>query len=253
MNMHILQHSSKKPLLNSGSVGSAEGMRRHTAEYKRETLRKIVSKDRGCRMLFKNRIMPFVFIALAFLLLAGKEVYALNCGTLLSSINTLITSCIPVNIVNTQSTATSGNFQEMLNLPFNALTGDLVVYNGLSGNLMPTWVESNGIAWVNLGANTIAASSSANGIYYIGINSGTNFFISGNEIGEAPQLPAAYGEYDNGANVFTIYFNGNVPTSSFTLSGSGSSVSAVAVAGPTGATINALKYLEAANKLGFIA
>ena len=147
------------------------------------------------------------------------------CGTMPPSIQSLIVNCVSINIVNTQGTATPANFPQMLpNLPFNALAGNVVVYNSISGALMPSWVESNSVVWVNLEANTIPALSSANGIYYFGIGaSGTNFFTSttpANQIGEAPQYscnnpantmsgctPGQYGKYDNGAKVFSAYQN----------------------------------------------
>lgn len=144
-----------------------------------------------------------------FLLALPSLAYASGCGTLPSGISGLITSCIPVNIVNTQSGATSSGFQQMLSsFPTNALQGNFVVYNSISGALLNAWVESNSIVWVNLGSNTISGTSSANGIYDIGYgSSSTNFFISGNDIGEAPQLSSTYAEYDDGASVFSFYDN----------------------------------------------
>ena len=130
------------------------------------------------------------------------------CGNVPSS---LIISCIPADMVNSQSTATPANFQQMFNaLPFNALAGNVVVYNGISGALMPAWVESNSLIWVNLGSNTIAPYGSANNIYYFGLGpAGTNFFSPtfGNNIGEAPQLSPTYALYDNGNSIFTFYDN----------------------------------------------
>jgi plastocyanin len=136
--------------------------------------------------------------------LTGTILVMPTCGTVPSN---LIVSCFPAEIVNGQSLSTPAEFQQEFNaLPFNALAGNVVVYNGISGALMPAWVESNSIIWVNLGTNTIAASSSANNIYYFGIgSSSTNFFIGGNNIGEAPQLSSTYAEYDNGASVFPYY------------------------------------------------
>ena len=129
-----------------------------------------------------------------------------SCGTVPASISSSITACQPANIVNTQGTGTSSGFQvELGSLPFNAMLGNVVVYNSVSGALMPSWIEANNIIWVNLGANTIGASSSANGIYYFGFgNAGTNFLssTSANQIGEAPQLSASYAQYDNGNTVF---------------------------------------------------
>lgn len=124
------------------------------------------------------------YLILFFILFSVS--YASGCGNVPSS---LIKSCYPLNITNTQSSATSVGFQqELTNLPFNALAGNFIVYNSISGSAINSWVQSNSIAWINLGSNTINAGSSANGIYYIGLgSSSTNFFNTG-ITGEAPQL-----------------------------------------------------------------
>ena len=154
--------------------------------------------------------LKFLLLFAASLALLSGFANASGCGTLPSGISSLITACIPVNVLNLQSAATPSGFQQQLsNLPINALAGNFVVYNSLSGSLMPTWVESNSMAWVNFGTNTIGATTNAIGVYYLGLgSSGTNFFISGNDIGEAPQLSSTYAQYDNGASVFpTLYQN----------------------------------------------
>ena len=154
--------------------------------------------------------LKFLLLFAVSLALLSGFANASGCGTLPSGISSLITACIPVNVLNLQSAATPSGFQQQLsNLPINALAGNFVVYNSLSGSLMPTWVESNSMAWIYLGTNTIGATSNAIDVYYIGLgSSGTNFFISGNDIGEAPQLSSTYAQYDNGASVFpTLYQN----------------------------------------------
>lgn len=152
---------------------------------------------------------------------------AAGCGLLPTSVASLTKYCIPLNIINTQTTATANNLQIMV--PFNALnysaylSGNLqniYVYNSSSGEQIPTWIEgnvlnfqqstsmntiNNTILWVNLGTNTIPASGYTTQ-YYLGLGSlQTNFFIAGNQIGENPLLSATYGTYDNGANVFNYY------------------------------------------------
>jgi hypothetical protein len=166
----------------------------------------------------------------------------MSCGTMPGSIASLITACIPANIVNTQSTPTPTGFQQMFSgTPFNAIAGNVVVYNSVSGALVPCWAESNSVLWCNLGANTIGASSSANGIYYFGLGaSGTNFFIPGNDMGEAPQLSAAYGQYDNGANVFLSYFSAT-STGGFTVTPNFKLTLVSGVAMPGGSTGNVIK------------
>ena len=161
--------------------------------------------------------LKFLLLFAASLALLSGFANASGCGTLPSGINSLITSCIPANILNLQSSATPSGFQQQLsNLPINALAGNFVVYNSLSGSLVPTWVESNSMAWVNFGTNTIGATSNAIDVYYIGLGSPTTQFMlpgTANDIGEAPQLEstsacASYGSCDNGASVFpTLYQN----------------------------------------------
>ncbi len=199
------------------------------------------------------------FFALILFSFLAAGISASSCGIVPSSEAGLTSYCIPVNIVNMQSVATSTGLQVMF--PFNTLPytsilsssmRNVYVYNGVGGTLVPAWIEGNLlneqqltnlntvndiIIWVNLGANIIPASGSANGIYYIGVGStSTNFLINGNDIGEAPQLSCSlsantkigcstnqYGEYDNGANVFSVYqnFAGTSTPSGFTLYGSG--------------------------------
>ena len=98
----------------------------------------------------KLRYKLLLLLPLLFALLAIAP-SASGCGTLPSSISSLITACIPINVVNT-NTITSNNFDMEFNaLPFNALVGNVVVYNGISGSLMPSWAENRTIIWTNLG------------------------------------------------------------------------------------------------------
>ena len=116
-----------------------------------------------------------------------------------------VTSCIPINIVNTQSVATTTGFQIALgNLPFNALIGNVLVYNTISGAVVPSWVENSVLIWANLGTNVIAPNAGVNAIYAFGVaGSSTNYFSSSSGgLGEAPQLSATYAQYDNGNVVF---------------------------------------------------
>lgn len=149
------------------------------------------------------RRLPLIVIG-CFLLLIGT-LNASACGTTPTGLTIL--SCAPLNIINTQSSPTSSGFQQLVqNFPFNGLVGNFVVYNSVSGALVPAWIESSNTIWLNLGANTIPADGSANGIYQFGFGSSSAFFL-GNQIGEAPQLTASYGEYDNGNTVFPFYEN----------------------------------------------
>ena len=170
--------------------------------------------------------------------MAMPAVQAASCGTVPSAESSLTSYCIPVTIASSSATS---NAQVMLT--FNALnySSDLAanlqniyVYNSISGKTVPAWIEgnilneqqttslntaANVIIWIN--ANAISTASDTN--YYIGVGAtSTDFFVSGNNIGEAPQLSSTYGQYDNGASVFpALYqnFAGTATPSGWTVSG----------------------------------
>ena len=138
-----------------------------------------------------------------------------------------------LTIKNTQSSATPSPFQQMVNIT-SADNGWQLISNGnfgqnveffySNGTIIPSWLESytgsNAIWWLKLGS--IPAGSSIT--VYMGIAStSTNLFNTVND-GEAPQIPCGstptsscsnYAEYDDGADVFLAYFNGNTPISNF--------------------------------------
>ena len=60
--------------------------------------------------------------------------------------------------------------------------------------------------------------------------------------GLRPDLTSTYGQYDNGKNVFLIYFNGNEPLSNF--NNEGNSLTRISTTGPLGNTINAIYILS---------
>jgi hypothetical protein len=71
------------------------------------------------------------------------------------------------------------------------------------------------------------------------LSSTTNF--DGNYWGDAPNLLGTYGAYDNGAQVFNAYFNGNTALSSFSVYSGYTLAQATSVSGPGSTTINAIK------------
>ena len=168
-------------------------------------------------------------ILLLSVVMAMPAVQAASCGTVPSAESSLTSYCIPVTIASSSATS---NAQVMLT--FNALnySSDLAanlqniyVYNSISGKTVPAWIEgnvlneqqttsmntiANVIIWIN--ANAISTASDTN--YYIGVGgTGTDFFVSGNNIGEAPQLSSTYGQYDNGASVFNALYENFAGTS----------------------------------------
>ena len=144
-----------------------------------------------------------VAFALFYLL---PSAYAAGCGVIPSSLTGLITGCYPANIVNTQGSPTLTGFQqEFTNVPFNANSpsGNWLVVNSLSGGIIPCWAQNSTAVWCNLGANTIAASSSANGIYVFDMGSAsTKFFGAANDVGAYTCNSMSY---DSGNLVFGVY------------------------------------------------
>ena len=92
--------------------------------------------------------------------------------------------------------------------------------------------------WVKL-TSSIAASGGTLTIYMVFLPTSTGF--DGNYRGEAPQLSATYAAYDNGANVFDLYFNGNTPIADFN-AGTDNAISQTTTTNPItgGSTLNVI-------------
>ena len=135
-----------------------------------------------------------------------------------TSVPSGIVSYVPITITNGANVPTSAPFQQMINITesqFPNITYSNTIANfeffTQSGTVIPTWIESNNtgklITWVNL-PTAIPASSSVT--IYIGFApKKTNLLSSSGTtgIGEAPQLSTTYAQYDDGASVFTNYWN----------------------------------------------
>ncbi len=94
-------------------------------------------------------------------------------------------------------------------------------------------------AWVKL-TSSIAGNGGTLTVYLVFESTNVNF--DDNYWGEAPNLTSTYGQYDNGANVFNSYFNGNTATGSFSLVAGQSYALAQATGVTYGAgTISAIK------------
>ena len=83
--------------------------------------------------------------------------------------------------------------------------------------------STSATAWVNLSSHTISAGGTLT-IYMVFYSTSTNF--DDNYWGEAPTLSGTYGQYDNGANVFSDYgaFQGSSLPTGWSLSGAASYV-----------------------------
>ncbi len=163
----------------------------------------------------------------------------------------------PVTISNSQTIATLTPFQQLVTINPSSYTsyeasdlGNIRFFSTLSDNAffgpLDSWLESSSgppansansaSFWLNL-PKGIPASSSVT-VYMVFEPTSTEF--DGNVAGEAPQLSAPYGEYDNGGNVFSAYVNGNTPTSQFNLGSEINLTQAVGVPYPGTSGINAL-------------
>ena len=125
---------------------------------------------------------------------------------------------LPVNIINSQSTDTGKNFQQLIT--FNAVPYQQIETDNL-GNIRFYEGNTELYSWCESGCT----SSATNATFWVKIPDGIpaqttitikiTFEPSANSIinydgvyaGEAPQLSPTYAEYDNGANVFGFYDN----------------------------------------------
>ena len=119
------------------------------------------------------------------------------------------------------SSATASTFQEMVNwnpslyssYESSTLGNVRFCTSSLCSTLLYSWLEScsptctnsatSATAWVKL---TSAINSGSTTTVYMVFES-PNATFDGNYWGEAPTLSGTYGQYDNGANVFTFYDN----------------------------------------------
>jgi flagellin-like protein len=156
---------------------------------------------------------------------------------------------VPVTITNGQASATPNPFQQ-------SVTWDPSSYAAYEasdlGNIrfcadsacstpLYAWLESctpscatgatSATAWVQL-TSSIAGSGGTLTIYVLFEPTATDF--DGVYWGEAPNLSATYGQYDNGADVFVDYFNG-ASSAGWTTSGAAGQTSSVPSGSPFGA------------------
>jgi hypothetical protein len=126
---------------------------------------------------------------------------------------------VPITLTNNQPTPTPAPFQQMLVLNMAVYANHAapnmqnVEFYDSSGTVIPSWLESgnsdtasNTVFWLKL-QNGIPASSSVT--VYMGFSSPNTNLLNVQTTGEAPQLSANYGQYDDGASVFVSYQNFN--------------------------------------------
>jgi len=182
---------------------------------------------------------------------------------------------VPITLTNGQTAATPNPFQVLIQP--NPKTYSTSEASDL-GNVafcttatctteLNSWLEGCGSAspygpcstsstvanfWVKL-TSVMAANGGTLTIYMVFLPTSTEF--DKNYRGEAPQLSSTYAQFDNGANVFDLYFNGNTATSSFNIAAN-NGISQQTTANPIsgGPTLNVvgLTGYGAANRVNMI-
>lgn len=162
---------------------------------------------------------------------------------------------VPFSINNTQSTATAAPFVQTIVVNMSKYTAYL------AGNLQNVeWAYANGTiitSRLQYGTNNTYAAyilKLPNGIpanskisVYMDLVAPTTNLFNGGTIGEAPQLSSTYGEYDNGPNLYSFYYNfagTTLNTSKFTVSGTDYSVNdGISITGASSPT-----YIQSASE-----
>ncbi len=111
--------------------------------------------------------------------------------------------------------------------------GDNMVYSNVNFTSLNTYY------WLKLN-NGIPANS--NLTVYMGFANKSDMLFNKLTTGEAPQLSPKYAEYDDGANVFPIYFNGNTNPSDFSTGGGDTVTQITGITMPNGNIGNALRF-----------
>ncbi len=155
---------------------------------------------------------------------------------------------LPINITNSQSSPTPNPYQQMLNVSSSVYSGyaasnlQNVVFYYSNGSIIPSWLESysssNAVWWLKLESIPISSHITI----HMGFGLASVNLLNNVSDGEAPQLSSTYAEYDDGANVFSLYFNGNTATSDFVTGGGDTVTQETGIDMPGGNTGNALRF-----------
>ena len=132
-----------------------------------------------------------------------------------------------ITITNTQAQTEPQVFQQKLVIDSAAYTQyeaknlQNVRFYYMNGTVIPSWLESGNsntststVYWLKLyGGPSLEPSEIIQMKFF---EQQINMF-NGYSTGESPALSSPYGIYDNGATVFSLYFNGITPTSDFSV------------------------------------
>jgi hypothetical protein len=170
-------------------------------------------------------------------------------------------SDVSITLTNNQVTATPTGFQQEIVVNPSSYTSyeasDLgnvrFCVDTSCHSMLYSWLEScasspcntatSAVFWVNLGSSTVSANGGSVTFYMCFLPITVKF--DGVYAGEIPTLSSSYARYDNGASVFSLYFNGNTPVSSFVAYGGYTVSQVTGVAYGTG-TANAIEVTGSA-------
>ncbi|MFC5725054.1 DUF2341 domain-containing protein, partial [Streptomyces gamaensis] len=168
----------------------------------------------------------------------------------------ILITAYTITITNSQPDPTSSPFQQLLILNLSNIISSPSQLLNLQFCLdsqcqtpLYAWIESynsnlsNVYIWINLPISIPANSSIT--IYMFVRNS-----IQYPYTGLRSDLSQTYAQYDNGKNVFLIYFNGNEPLSNFDTFGN--TIQQISTTGPLGNQINAIYLSGYSNNVGFV-
>ena len=166
-----------------------------------------------------RKLLLFTPLLLLFMIASASAQPTLPTGTvayvnltLNESWSSVVSPYVQQNITINQS-----NYTSYINYNGSIANFEITYANG---TVVPSWIESNQsnqtLVWLNI-------TNTTTNVYLDFFNMTTNMLNSTgtNGIGEAPQLSSTYAEYDDGASVFTNYWNfaGTTLPSGWTASG----------------------------------
>ncbi len=144
---------------------------------------------------------------------------------------TTITGYVPITITNSQPSATSAPFQQMITVDSQSYSAyeagnlDNIEFFYSNSVVVPSWMEGSASnVLLDSPANASGMYTSTNTIYWIQIAGGIpgggnvvvymgfapksdNLFANSMDVGEAPEMSPSYAEYDDGKAVFSTYDN----------------------------------------------
>ena len=169
---------------------------------------------------------------------------------------------IPIRLDNAQNISTEAPFQQEIYVNSSKYAyleaGNLsnIEFFYYNGTVINSWLEGSAsnirlndpqnasrlntstdtVYWLNISSG-IAADS--NLTVYMGFANLSEVLMNGQGTGEAPQLSQVYGRYDNGASVFSMYYNGS-GTGNLSLA-NGGMLSSISMTGPYGFPSNVIQ------------